>query len=178
MTVCSHLGLSCVGVLSSAIRSWSFRHLPHLALRLWIASRAELGLAGEQLAARALQREGWRLRGRRVRTSAGEVDIWATTSRASLVVEVKTARLSWTPPDPPRGLAPRWDLRWRPGLSLSDSQKRRLFRAARLLAGRRNLRPEVRLIEVLVARDGQRIEVLPATRVLEPGAPAYTLALP
>jgi len=164
--------------LRAGLRSLLFTRAPRLALRLLEADRHELGLAGEALAARALRAAGWRLRGRRLRTPAGEVDLWATDGRTSLVVEVKTGR-------PPRlvlprrvaereraGREPRWDLRRRPATSLSAAQAERLHRAARILARRTGLQPQLRLIEVLVGPRGHPVEVRGTWRVAEPARPA------
>lgn len=50
---------------------------------------ASRGLEAENLAARALQREGWDILGRRVRTEAGEIDLLAQREGLMSVVEVK-----------------------------------------------------------------------------------------
>lgn len=163
-------------------RALALRILLRLAPRLvprWLEpDRAELGRVGEELAARALARSGWRLQGRRLRTRQGEVDLWATRDEVSLVVEVKTGRLPYRP-----GREPEWDLRWRPGHSLGPEQRRRLFRAARSLArgaggGSRSLRPEVALVEVLVSRDGGTLRVLPPRRLSTGEQDPYTRRQP
>ncbi|MFV1960108.1 MAG: YraN family protein [Planctomycetota bacterium] len=83
-----------------------------------------LGRRGEQVAARALRRAGYRILGRNLRTPHGEVDLLAREGGALVVVEVKTRRLP-APGEPP--------LRRR---VLGASQRDRLRRAAAWL-GRR-----------------------------------------
>ena len=53
-------------------------------------TRAEArGLEAESLAATALERDGWEILGRRVRTGAGEIDLLARRAGLMSVVEVK-----------------------------------------------------------------------------------------
>ena len=52
--------------------------------------RATLGRLGEELAARHLQRDGARILARRVRTSAGELDLVALEGNSLVFVEVKS----------------------------------------------------------------------------------------
>ncbi len=52
-------------------------------------SRAARGLAAETLACQALEREGWTILGRRLRTAAGEIDIAAERAGLLAFVEVK-----------------------------------------------------------------------------------------
>lgn len=144
---------------------------PRLFLRCVAPTTRELGLAGEELVARWLARRGWRLRGRRVRTPAGEVDLWAELDGASWVIEVKTGRLrrrGAASGSGAAGLAP-FDLRWRPGLRVGARQIRRLFRAARHLGGGRRgePRPGVLLVEVLVAEGGRAVAVVPSSPLRE-----------
>jgi Holliday junction resolvase-like predicted endonuclease len=143
---------------AARLRLACFAHAPRLSLRYLSATRAELGLAGEELAARSLLRTGWRLRGRRVKTQFGEVDLWATLGRVSLVVEVKTGRLRYLPQV--TASSTRWDLRWRPGESLSTRQRGRLIQAAQHLAKSNGDRAQLSIIEVFVSRDGSQVEVL------------------
>ena len=92
----------------------------------------ELGALGEDAAARALARSGYAIRGRRVATPAGEIDILAREGEQWVVVEVKTARALVVPRRkgaPARELA----LRWRPGARLARRQLARLAEAARAL---------------------------------------------
>ncbi len=50
---------------------------------------ASRGREAEALAAQALERDGWEILGRRVRTQAGEIDLLAQRSGLMSVVEVK-----------------------------------------------------------------------------------------
>ncbi len=50
---------------------------------------AARGLEAESLAATALERDGWEILGRRVRTGAGEIDLLAQRAGLMSVVEVK-----------------------------------------------------------------------------------------
>ncbi|MGC8475583.1 MAG: YraN family protein [Acetobacteraceae bacterium] len=53
---------------------------------------AARGREAESLAAQALEREGWEILGRRVRTDAGEIDLLAQRAGFMSVVEVKARR--------------------------------------------------------------------------------------
>lgn len=127
-------------------------------MRLARPSTAELGLLGEELAARALRRAGWRLLGRRLATPFGEIDLVAAGAGQLVCVEVK-AGLLHSPPGSP-GSPPRSHLRWRPGLRLDAGRLARQRRAGRWLARRlpRHLGGgaltggRVDLVEVLVVR--------------------------
>ncbi len=68
---------------------------------LWIPrlDRRELGLLGEELAARALYAAGWRILGRRVATPAGEVDLVVRRGGLLAAVEVKAGRTRSLPVD-------------------------------------------------------------------------------
>ena len=57
-------------------------------------SRRELGTEGELRAAHYLQRRGYRIAGRNVRTGGVELDLVATRGRRVVFVEVKTRRSS------------------------------------------------------------------------------------
>lgn len=122
-------------------------------------SSAELGLAGEELAARRLLHEGYRLLGRRLATREAEVDIWAVRDGVAWVVEVKTARVPLAARHVGSPALTGWDLRFRPALSLDAQQRRRLEEAARYLAGRRGALAGLALVEVLVGPGGRRVEV-------------------
>jgi len=78
-----------------------------------------LGVAAEAAAAAALERDGWNVRARRLRTEAGEVDLIAERDGLLAIIEVK-ARPTLA------GAA----------LALTDRQRRRLLAAAEIvLAG-------------------------------------------
>lgn len=118
---------------------------PRLALRWLRLDRAELGLAGEALAAAALLRAGWTLTGRRVHTPQAEVDLVARAPGLVVCVEVKTGRT------PDRG-----PVRWLPGHRLDHRRLARQQRAARWLAARLGVPgARVDLIEVQVDPRGR-----------------------
>ncbi len=50
------------------------------------------GVRAEALACAALERDGWTILGRRVRTAAGEIDILAESAGVLAIVEVKQRR--------------------------------------------------------------------------------------
>jgi len=145
-------------------------YLRHACRRGRRPAGSALGLAGEELAARHLRRRGWRLRGRRVATPCGEVDLWAWRPGVSACVEVKTGVLALVPrPSGWRARGPAagggraalwWDLRWRPGLRVDQRRVRRLLCSARFLAGAAGGAPRVDLIEVLVAEGGRRVQLI------------------
>ena len=134
-------------------RRW-WRLAPQSFLRYGAPSAPELGAAAEELAARALRRAGWRVRGRRVRTPHGEVDVVALRAGVLACVEVKAARVAgrratlespWSP-------APA-DLRWRPARRVDRRRLARQRRACRWLAGRLGAAvARVDVIEVWVPR--------------------------
>jgi putative endonuclease len=55
-----------------------------------VTTRQRLGKLGEDLAARYLERRGWTILGRNVRTAAGEVDILANDGETLVFLEVRT----------------------------------------------------------------------------------------
>lgn len=110
---------------------------------------AELGLLGEELAARHLAGRGWRILGRRVASAGVEVDLLVERGGQRAVVEVKAARGGRG-----RRLA---ELRFRPGHRLDPRLLLRLRRAARSL---RCERARVDLVEVLIAPRSARAELL------------------
>ncbi len=60
----------------------------------------ELGVAGESLAVRFLERKGWRIKGRNVRIGRGELDIVAVDGDELVIVEVRTRTIGrMQPPD-------------------------------------------------------------------------------
>jgi putative endonuclease len=56
------------------------------------AAHLDLGILGENLAVRTLEREGYVVLARRYRVSAGEIDVVALDGRCLVFVEVKTRR--------------------------------------------------------------------------------------
>ena len=162
--------------LRRALRRLWLRSAPRHFIARGRPTTAELGAAGEELAARVLLGEGWRLCGRRVRTPVGEVDLWAERNGRSWVIEVKTGHVLRLPRIRGHPRLPRWDLRWRPGLSLDARQRERLFRAARYLGRVSGLAWDVALVEVLVATDGRVVEVLSPARMVEGERAPYTRA--
>ena len=117
----------------------------------WIrASDSELGLAGEEIAARYLLDAGYSLLGRRLRTPFGEVDLLALHAGQLACVEVKSGRL------PPRAF-------WRPAMRLSARAlgRRRASAAyvARAFSAKAGERPaRVDLVEVVVRDREIRID--------------------
>lgn len=64
-----------------------------------VARSHELGLSGEELAARHLERAGWRVLARNYRFGHREIDLIARRGRTVAFVEVKTrTRLCWGHP--------------------------------------------------------------------------------
>ena len=99
--------------------------------RAWRAARrrrwstAKVGRSGEQLAARYLRRRGYRIVGRQVQLSAGEIDLIAVSSDRRLIfVEVKSRRGTRDT---------------RPGTAVGRRKRRRLRRAAHEFLHRRRL---------------------------------------
>lgn len=150
--------------LRALARSAWLRHAPRTFLLHAQPSSHELGLAGEELAARTLRASGFRLHGRRLHTPHAEVDLWAERDDISWAIEVKTGRCSRLPALR-GGPGPRWDLRWRPALSLSPEQRHRLFRAARYLGRRCDRDHGVLLIEVLLDPRSRTLEVCAPVRM-------------
>jgi hypothetical protein len=151
-------------LLRGWVRSAWLRHAPRTFLFHARPTPHELGLAGEELAARALLARGYRLLGRRLHTPHAEVDLWATRDDLSWAGEVKTGRCARLP-GIRGGPAPRWDLRWRPALSLAPDQRHRLARAARYLGLRVQRDAGVLLVEVLVDPTTRALAVLEPVRL-------------
>lgn len=120
---------------------------PRAVLALGRLGPEELGLLGEELAARALAGSGWRVLGRRIATPAGEVDVVARRADLLVAVEVKTGRMG-DPGSP-----------WRPALRLDGTRLASQRHAARWLAACLGAaRSRVDLVEVRVL--GRRAQVL------------------
>ena len=84
-------------------------------------ARRDLGLAGEEAAARHLEAAGWRILARRWRAAGREIDLVAERGGILALVEVKTRR--------PGGLAP--------AVAAVDWRKRRQLAAAGAVAAAR-----------------------------------------
>lgn len=130
----------------AATRRWWLRRAPRLCLRWLAPDNAELGELGEELAARALRRLGWRILARRWRGPGGEVDLVAREGAQLVLVEVKSARAHAQPGSESE---PALDLRWRPGQRADARTIERLAYAARRLDARGEA-VRVDLIEVFV----------------------------
>jgi putative endonuclease len=130
----------------AAARRWCLRRAPQQCLHWLTPDDAELGELGEELAARALRRLGWRILARRWRGPGGEVDLVAREGAQLVLVEVKSARAHARPAS---GSEPALDLRWRPGQRAGARTIERLAYAARRLAARGGP-VRVDLVEVFV----------------------------
>lgn len=104
------------------------RH-PSWFVRWFEPTDRELGMLGEEVAARHLVREGFEILGRRIRTSAGEIDVLARERGELVCVEVKTARVAPIPRA--RGSMPLQGTRWRPGARYSAERIARHVHAGR-----------------------------------------------
>lgn len=101
---------------------------------------ARLGRRGERLAARWLRRRGWRLRRRDATIARTQVDLVVEAPDGRLVlVEVKTRR----------------DGRFGPELALDPAQRRRLVRAARILARTEGRPTRVDLVAIVWPAGGK-----------------------
>jgi putative endonuclease len=111
-------------------------------------SRAELALRGEGLAAEHLERLGYRLVARNVRTRRGEIDLIACDARTLVFAEVKTRRAPCPLPLEAVGRAKR-------------AQVRALARAWLAEPGPRPVRCNVRFdaIGVVVDRGGELVRL-------------------
>jgi len=142
------------------------RRAPRLFVAFLAPTTAELGSCGEELAARALRRQGWRLLGRRVQTPFGEVDIVAARGGSLVCVEVKAGRLPSLPirRGADRGAADTsGNLRFRPRDRLDHHRIARQRRAghylARHLSRGRLAGGRVDLVEVAFLARGRRVEL-------------------
>ena len=140
-------------------RRWLIAHAPALFARWCTPNAAELGLLGEEFAARHLRAQGWQLLGRRLRTSAGEVDLFAREGSELVCVEVKTSRSASVPR--PRGMDPaRARTNDQPGERWKPAQAGRLARAAQQLAREQGAsRARLDLVEVVLAAGSARVEL-------------------
>jgi len=92
-------------------------------MRLWPAPAAPLGKRGEDIAAKALRRRGYKLLGRNVQLGRNEVDLIARDGDTIVFVEVKTRRSA--------GVA-------EPEDNITMEKQKRLSRAARIYMDRDN----------------------------------------
>lgn len=150
---------AAASMLREHVRRALLRGAP--GLFLWAcpdASTSELGLAGEELVARALLSVGRVVEGRRVRTPWGELDVLARDGTGLVCIEVKTARRAPLPRI--RGAAPiPVGARDRPGARVDARGHDRLQRIAEGLGRRRNLPARTEVWEVLVGPGRGRVEV-------------------
>ena len=140
-------------------RHWLLSHAPALFARWCEPDAAELGLLGEEFAARHLRAQGWHVIGRRLRTRAGEIDLLAREGGELVCVEVKTSRSELVPR--PRGSAPEIArLRVDPGERWRHGQALRLAKSARLVAAEHGGgRARLDLIEVVLEPRSARVEL-------------------
>jgi putative endonuclease len=106
-----------------------------------VHSRAELARRGEGLAARHLERLGYRLVDRNVRTRRGEIDLIVCDARALVFVEVKARRAPCS--EPLEGVGP-----------AKRAQVRALARAWLAKPGSRPVRDHLRFDAIGVVVDG------------------------
>ena len=106
------------------------------------AKRTSVGMAGESVAARFLQRRGVTILDRNVRVGRDEIDLIVRTSQGHVAVEVKTGLGSSTRP---------WE-------NFDDGKQVRVRRAARALGIHR-----VDLVTVELTADGAIVRWLPDT---------------
>lgn len=92
-----------------------------------------MGRAGEALAGRFLQRQGYRVLCRRLVTEEAELDLVCRKGKRLVCVEVKTGRIGPC---------------FRPGMRISRRGIERLWNAARALETRYRLPARVDLVEV------------------------------
>ena len=136
---------------------------PRLFLALFEPDDHELGALGEQVAALHLDRLGWRILARRLRTRSGEADLVARRAGTLAVVEVKTGRAFQAPMPKGHRLPREVGLRWRPGSRCDARRLDRLRRVAAALLEAERPRPaaaRVDLVEVLLSERPRRFRVI------------------
>lgn len=146
----------------SALRRALLRH-PRIFVAIFEPDDGELGSLGEEVAARHLDRLGWRILARRLETRAGEADLLVRRGGTLAVVEVKTGRVSPTPRPAGRALPEDFGLRWRPGFRCDSHRLARLRRVAGTVALAARSRPvetRVDLVEVLLSERPRRFRVI------------------
>ncbi|MFN0008893.1 MAG: YraN family protein [Planctomycetota bacterium] len=146
----------------SALRRALLRH-PRIFVSLFEPDDGELGALGEEVAARHLDRLGWRILARRLETRAGEADLLVRRGGTLAVVEVKTGRVSPTPRPAGRPLPEDFGLRWRPGFRCDARRLARLRRVACAVSrweSSRQAETRVDLVEVLLSERPRRFRVI------------------
>jgi putative endonuclease len=115
-----------------------------------MSTKSELGRRGEDLAAKFLERRGWRVVARNVRSREGEIDIVAAREGVVAFVEVKTRRTT---------------AYGTPGEAVTFRKRLRIRGlAAQFLASSEARAREIRfdVVEVICRRDGTRINHIEA----------------
>lgn len=112
----------------------------------------ELGLVGEALVEREARARGWRVVAKRIAGPPAEIDLLCRSRGVWRLVEVKTRRRPRPRPGKVNVSRPAWP-------SLSDTQARRLGRAARALERTSGKPAEVWLVEVLLTGPGWDLEI-------------------
>lgn len=135
-------------------RRWLVRW-PRLFVRLFPPDDQELGLLGEEIAARSYRARGYRILARRLRTIDGEADLLVASGATLAVVEVKTARMHPAPRPREAARIGAPALRWRPGFRCDARRLRRLRSLRRSLSADR-----VDLVEVFFLESSRRFRVL------------------
>jgi len=150
---------------------------PRLFVRLFSPDDRELGLLGEEVAARHLRRRGFRILARRLRSRRGEADLVAQARDQIVVCEVKTARAVPLPRPRGRVLPAGAALRWRPGARCDGRRLARLRALAaeiRSDAGSRagtrgrKIRARIDLIEVWLAEPVRTFRILHHENIEKP----------
>lgn len=144
---------------SNPARRWLLRW-PTVFVRVFSPDDRELGHLGEEVAATALVRRGYRIEARGLRTREGEADLVVSTRQVRAIVEVKTARAQLVPLPKNSGLERSsslepLDVRWRPGFRCDARRLRRLRSLSRSLRADR-----VDLVEVFYLASSRRFRVL------------------
>ena len=116
-----------------------------------LTPKRELGSFGERAAARALRRNGYRIRERNYAPECSEVDIIAERDGTTVFVEVKTRHAS----DGRRGA-----IEPRPASAVTPKKQRAIIDAAKIyLATHRDTRVRFDIVEVYVTGEAPRWRV-------------------
>lgn len=109
-------------------------------------ARAELGRKGEAIAARFLEKLGYRIREKNYRCAIGEIDLIATTEEYLIFVEVKTRTAG---------------KKLHPSLSVTGGKQRKVREVGEHYCSRHPqlpLQPRFDVISVEVGKDGEQVE--------------------